>query len=173
MSLNPPFRQLFPRSMLLVCVDDDASCSVVFKSALLVGWWHRIGWPFAFLRRGPAGLADAPKKFARTLSGAGDVIIDLADSCSWRDQQLRELVSDFSTASLTLAGSGLHDVLLGAALAANAASIPVIVVADAVQGRPRANFRRGQSDEAHLSLLKQFALLLPMAAFMSAVEPEV
>ena len=53
--------------------------------------------------------------------------------------------------------------ILDAALTAALARIPVIVVADAVQGRPSPS---GHSEEATLSFLERFAWLTPMATLM-------
>ncbi|SDR60250.1 hypothetical protein SAMN05444161_7387 [Rhizobiales bacterium GAS191] len=170
MSLNPSFRQLFPGSMLLACVDGDTSCSVLCKCAMVIGWWHRMEWPVAFLRRVPAGLTGARQHQGRVFSGAGDLVIDVEDMCPWRNHHLRDLLTDFGAASVTLAGSGLHDLLLGAVHAADAENIPAIIVADAVQGQGPGNLQDGRSEEAILSLLEPIALLLPMTAFMSTIE---
>jgi hypothetical protein len=169
MSLNPSFHELFPRSMLLICIDDDMSCSLVCKCALLIGWWRRMEWPVAFLRRG----SEALHKHEQAFSGAGDLVFDLAEVCPWRDQRFAALLSDFGTASVTLAGSGLHDVLLGAAIAANSSGIPTTVVNDAVEGRTLANLLPSQSNEMLLSLLEPFALLMPAMTFGSAIDLDV
>jgi hypothetical protein len=101
----------------------------------------------------------------RVSSDASEHIFDHSETRPWGDRIYRDLSS--ATTSVTLAGSGLHDVLLDAALAANSARIPVIVVADAVQGRP---LHLGQSEEHIFSLLEQFAWLLPMATLMPTGE---
>lgn len=94
-----------------------------------------------------------------------ELIVDHSEPRPQGDRIYHDLSS--ATTSVTLAGSGLHDVLLDAALAANSARIPVIVVADAVQALP---LHLGQSEEYIFSLLEQFAWLLPMATLMPAGE---
>jgi hypothetical protein len=175
MSLNPPLRQLFPRSALLVSIDDDMSCAVMCNCALLVGCWHRMEWPIAFLRRMPTDGVDVsrPRQDKQALSGAGDLIFDLADPCPWNDQRFRTLLADFGTVSVTLAGSGLHDLLLGTAIGANAVGIPATVVTDAVQGRVPRSISPNQSSEALFSLLQPFALLMPTTAFVSTMRSGV
>jgi hypothetical protein len=121
--------------------------------------------PVTFLRRPPVAWEGEPTK--RIFSDAGDLIIDRSETRPWCDQIVRDLLRGAGPASVTLAGSGLQDVLLDAALAANLARIPVIVVADAVQRRPP---QYGQSEEDIFSVLEQFAWLLPMATLMPAGE---
>jgi hypothetical protein len=173
MSLNPPLRQLFPRSALLVCIDDDMSCFVMCKCAMLIGCWHRMGWPIAFLRRKPIDLVNLPRRHKQAFSEVGDLIFDLADPCPWNDPQFRAVLADFGTVSVTLAGSGLHDVLLGAAIGASAIGIPATIVTDAVQGRELRSLPRGKSNEALFSLLEPFTLLMPTTAFVSTMESGV
>jgi hypothetical protein len=166
MNLNPSFQQLFPRSMLLASLDDDTSCSVVCKCALLVGWWHRVQWPLAFLRRSPSGSAQFQQRPTRVVSGTGDLVIDIRH---WRNHDLGDLLTEFGSASVTLAGSGIRDVLLEAALAANAEDIPTIIIADALEGGTAANLGHLRAGVAPLCLLKSVALFLPMEAFVSTI----
>jgi hypothetical protein len=173
MSLSPSLRQLFPRSALLISMDDDMSCFVMCKCAMLIGCWHRMEWPIAFLRRMPPRGGRTPRRGKQAFSEAGDLIFDLADPCPWNDPQFRAVLGDFGTASVTLAGSGLHDVLLGTAVGASAIGIPATLVTDAVQGRGVADLTRGQSNEALFSLLEPFALLMPTTAFVSTMESGV
>jgi hypothetical protein len=163
MMLDPSFCRLFPGSALLVSVDDETSCAIVCKCAVLIGLWRRMGRPVTFLRRPPMRWAGGPMK--PMFSDDSEPIIDHSETRPRGHRIYRDLSS--ATTSVTLAGSGLHDVLLDAALAANSARIPVIVVADAVQGLP---LHLGQSEEHIFSLLEQFAWLLPMATLMPAGE---
>jgi hypothetical protein len=173
MNLNPSLKQLFPRSALLVSLDDDMSCFVMCKCAMLIGCWHRMQWPTAFLRRASAdGTAMTPQK-GHGFSEAGDLIFDLAEPCPWTDPRFRAVLADFGTASVTLAGSGLHDVLLGTAIGASAIGIPATIVTDAVQGREPRGAKGGDSNEALFSLLEPFALLMPTTAFVSTMESGV
>jgi hypothetical protein len=173
MNLNPSLRQLFPRSALLVSLDDDMTCFVMCKCAMLIGCWHRMQWPIAFLRRKPAkGTAMARRK-KQGFSEAGDLIFDLAEPCPWTDPQFRAVLGDFGTASVTLAGSGLHDVLLATAIGAGAIGIPATIVTDAVQGREPIGSEDGFPNEALFSLLEPFALLAPTTAFVSTMESGV
>jgi hypothetical protein len=173
MNLNPSLRKLFPRSALLVSLDDDMSCFVICKCAMLIGSWHRMRWPIAFLRRMSAdGTVMAPHK-KRGFSEAGDLVFDLAEPCPWTDPRFRAVLADFGTASVTLAGSGLHDVLLAAAIGASAIGVPATIVTDAVQGREPTGSEGSYSDETVLSLLEPFALLAPTTAFVSTMESGV
>jgi hypothetical protein len=162
--MKPSFSRLFPGSALFVSVDDETSCDIVCKCALLIGLWQRMERPVTFLRRPPmyrdAGLTRAPR------SDVGGLVIDRSETQRWIQQICADL-ADGAAASVTLAGSGLHDVILDAALTAALARIPVIVVADAVQGR---SSPFGQSEEGTLSFLEQFAWLMPMATLMPIVE---
>ncbi len=169
MNINPPLRQLFPRSALLVSLDDDMSCFVMCKCAMLIGCWHRAQWPIAFLRRmHNDGTVMACQK-EHGFSDAGDLVFDLAEPCPWTDPQFRAVLADFGTASLTLAGSGLHDVLLGTAIGAVAIGMPATIVTDAVQGRAPRGAAGGLSQEALFSLFEPFALLAPTTAFVSTM----
>ena len=126
-------------------------------------------WPIAFLRRTRAdGTATARHK-KQGFSEAGDLVFDLAEPSPWTDPQFREVLADFGTASVTLAGSGLHDVLLGTAIGASAIGIPATIVTDAVQGREPRGAESGRSNEALFSLLEPFALLAPTTAFVSTM----
>ena len=170
MNINPPLRQLFPRSALLVSLDDDMSCFVMCQCAMLIGCWHRMQWPIAFLRRmHKDGTVMAGHK-KQGFSVAGDLIFDLAEPCPWTDPRFRAVLADFGTTSITLAGSGLHDVLLGTAIGAGAIGIPATIVTDAVQGREPRGAENGLSHEALFSLLQPFALLAPTTAFVSTME---
>ncbi|MBV9567213.1 MAG: hypothetical protein JO172_03665 [Hyphomicrobiales bacterium] len=173
MNLSPSLKQLFPRSALLISLDDDMSCFVMCKCAMLIGCWHRMQWPIAFLRRMPAEGRVIARNKKQAFSEAGDLIFDLADPCPWNDQQFRAVLADFGTASLTLAGSGLHDVLLGTAIGANALGIPTAVVTDAAQGREPRGSTGDLSNEVLFSLLQPFALLMPTTAFVSTMESGV
>ena len=173
MNLNPTLKQLFPRSALLISLDDEMSCFVMCKCAMLIGCWHRMQWPIAFLRRvSPEGRV-IPSSKKQAFSEAGDLIFDLADPCPWNDLQFRAVLADFGTASVTLAGSGLHDILLGTAIGANAIGIPTTVVTDAVQGREPRGLPGDLSNEALFLLLQPFALLMPTTAFVSTTESGV
>ncbi|MBV8446996.1 MAG: hypothetical protein JO124_03290 [Hyphomicrobiales bacterium] len=173
MNLNPSFRTLFPRSALLVSLDDEMSCFVMCKCAMLVGAWHRMHWPIAFLRRVPADAPGMARQKRPGFSEAGDLVFDLAEPCPWTDPRFRAVLADFGTASVTLAGSGLHDVLLGTAIGANAIGIPATLVTDAVQAREPGPAKAGASTEALFSLLEPFALLAPTTAFVSTSESGV
>lgn len=158
--MTPSFRRLFPESALLISVDDDTSCDIVCKCALLIAQWDRMERPVTFLRRPPlrriGGLIRAPSFDLDSL------VIDRAET----QPSIREIchnLSQSSAASVTLAGSGLDDVILDAALAADRARLPVIVVADAVERRPPLS---GRSDDRTLSILEEFAWLMPMATLM-------
>jgi hypothetical protein len=131
-------------------------------------------WPIAFLRRtSEAKGAWWPRQDKQALSGAGDLIFNLADPCLWNDQQFRALLTDFGTISVTLAGAGLQDVLLGAAIGAGAVGVPATVVTDAVEGRASKSIPLAQLNETLFSLLEPFALLMPTAAFVSTMESGV
>jgi hypothetical protein len=162
--MKPPFSRLFPGSALFVSVDDETSCDIVCKCALLIGLWHRMERPVTFLRRPPmyrdGGLITAPR------SDVSGLVIDRSETQRWI-HQICDNLSDGAAGSVTLAGSGLHDVILDAALTAALARIPVIVVADAVQGR---SSPYGQSEEGTLSFLEKFAWLMPMAMLMPIVD---
>ncbi|MBV8448480.1 MAG: hypothetical protein JO124_10905 [Hyphomicrobiales bacterium] len=171
MSLNPPLKQLFPRSALLVSLDDDMSCSVMCKCAMLIGCWHRMQWPIAFLRRVPSeGRFPSGKK---AFSDAGDLIFDLTEPCPWNDLQFRAVLADFGTTCVTLAGSGLHDVLLGTAIGACAIGVPATLVTDAVQGREPRGLPGDMTKEALFALLEPFVLMMPTTAFVSTMESGV
>jgi hypothetical protein len=169
MNLNPSLKQLFPRSALLVSLDDDMSCFVMCKCAMLIGCWHRMQWPIAFLRRTAADGTVTGRHKKQSFSEAGDLVFDLAEPSPWTDPQFREVLADFGTASVTLAGSGLHDVLLGTAIGASAIGIPATIVTDAVQGREPRGEDGGRSNETLFSLLEPFALLAPTTAFVSTM----
>ena len=173
MNLNPSLKKLFPRSALLVSLEDEMSCVVMCKCAMLVGAWHRMQWPIAFLRRVPADGTRMPCHKRPGFSEAGDLVFDLAEPCPWTDQRFRAVLADFGTASVTIAGCGLHDMLLATAIGASAIGIPATLVTDAVQGREPSGSKRGLSERAVLSLLEPFALLAPTTAFVSTMESGV
>ncbi len=162
MNLNPSFRQLFPRSMLLVCLDDEASCSVVCKCAMLVGWWHRMRWPLAFLRRSPSGLSRCEQGPRRAVSGTGDLVIDVG---RWQHHDLSDLLTEFGSDSVTFAGSGICEELLEAALVANAANIPTIVIVDTLEVGTAASLKPLDAEVAS-------AVFLPMEALVSMIASE-
>ncbi len=164
--LSPSLRQLFPRSMLLASLSEDASCSVVCKCAVLIGWWQRIGWPSALLQP-RCGLSGARRKQWRFLPDTADLAFDFSQ---WRSRGLRDLLTEIGAASVTLAGSDLDGELLEIAFVANEERIPTMIISDAVEVSAPARCRNGQSNEAALRTLASTALLLPMAEFVPAVE---
>jgi hypothetical protein len=167
--LSPSLRQLFPQSMLLASLSDDASCSVVCKCAVLIGWWQRSGWPLALLRPS-SGLSGAQRKQWRSLPHTDRLAFDFS---YWWSQDLRDLLTESGAASVTLPGSDLDGELLKIAFIANEERIPTMVISDAVEVSARARYRNGQSNEAVLWTLASTALLLPMAEFVPAVESAI
>jgi hypothetical protein len=170
MSLNPRFRKLFPRSLLLVGIDDDISCSTVLRCALLVAWWRRMDWPMVFLKAGAGGGKSRRDKESLAFSKAGDLVLELAGKSPWEEPCFRGLLARLETVSITLAGSGLDSLLWATAIGAGAAGISAIVVEDAVQARPQRYLPTGPAQEALLARLASFALLMPAMEFDPAFD---
>jgi hypothetical protein len=101
MMLDPSFCRLFPGSALLVSVDDETSCAIVCKCALLIGLWRRMGRPVTFLRRPPMRWAGGPMK--PIFFDDSELIVDHSEPRPQGDRIYHDLSS--ATTSVTLAGS--------------------------------------------------------------------